>query len=74
MFSETTEPKISNERTDLWVSRENTRADPSKRILLVLDNFSSHVCEHTRKRAHQLGIDLVFLPVSSLGLNPLEQV
>jgi len=48
--------------------------NPGKRILLVLDNFSSHVCEHTRRRAHQLGIDLVFLPVGSPDLNPIEQV
>lgn len=48
--------------------------NPGKRILLVLDNFSSHICEYTRKRAHQLGIDLVFLPVGSAHLNPIEQV
>ena len=45
-----------------------------KRILLVLDNFSSHVCKYTRKRADQLGIDLVFLPVGSPHLNPIEPV
>jgi transposase len=27
-----------------------------------------------RKRAHQLGIDLTFLPVGSPDLNPIEQV
>jgi transposase len=48
--------------------------NPLRRILLVLDNFSSHVCEHTRKRAHQLGIDFVFLPVGSPHLNPIEPV
>jgi transposase len=48
--------------------------NPGARILLMLDNFSSHVCEYTRKRAHQLGIDLVFLPVGSPDLNPIEQV
>jgi transposase len=32
------------------------------------------VCEYTRKRAHQLGIDLVFLPVGSPDRNPIEQV
>ena len=32
--------------------------NPLTRILLVLDNFSSHVCAHTRERAHELGIDL----------------
>ena len=47
-----------------------------KRILLVLDNFSSHICKYTRKRAHELGIDLVlvFLPVGSPHLNPIEPV
>jgi transposase len=48
--------------------------NPGKRILLVLDNFSSHICKYTRKRAHELGIDLVFLPVGSPDLNPIEPV
>jgi transposase len=48
--------------------------NPRKRILLVLDNFSSHICKYTRKRAHKLGIDLVFLPVGSLHFNPIEPV
>ena len=48
--------------------------NPGTRILLVLDNFSSHICKHTRKRAHGLGIDLVFLPVGSPDLNPIEPV
>ena len=43
------------------------------RILLVLE-ITSHTCEYTRKRAHQLGIDLVFLSVGSPDLNPIEQV
>ena len=48
--------------------------NPGKRILLVLDNFSSHICKYTRKRAHELGIDLIFLPVGSPDLNPIESV
>lgn len=48
--------------------------NPGKRILLVLDKHGSHICEHTRKHAHQLGIDLVFLPSGSPHLNPIEQV
>ena len=48
--------------------------NPGERILLVLDNFSSHICKYTRKRAHELGIDLVFLPVGSPHLNPIEPV
>ena len=35
---------------------------------------SSHICEYTRKRAHQLGIDLIFLPSGSPHLNPIGQV
>ncbi len=48
--------------------------NPGKRILLVLDKHGSHVCEYTRRRAHQLGIDLVFLLSESPQLNPIEQV
>jgi len=48
--------------------------NPGKRILFVLDNFSSHICKYTRKRAHELGLDLIFLPVGSPHLNPIEPV
>ena len=48
--------------------------NPGKRILLVLDKHGSHVCEYMRKRAHQLGIDLVFLPSGSPHPNSIEQV
>jgi len=54
---------------------ENVREqNPGRRILLVLDKHGSHICEYTRKRAHQLGIDLIFLPSGSPHLNPIEQV
>jgi transposase len=48
--------------------------NPGKRILLVLDNFSSHICKYTRHRAYELGIDLIFLPTGSPHLNPIEPV
>ena len=48
--------------------------NPAKRILLVSDNHFAYTCEYTRRRAHQLGIDLVFLPVGSPDLNPIEPV
>lgn len=41
-------------------------------MLLILDNFSAHTCEYTRTRAAELGIELVFLPVGSPHLNPIE--
>jgi len=54
--------------------KERREQNPGTRILLVLDNFSLHICKYTRKRAHELGIDLVFLPVGSPHLNPIEPV
>jgi len=48
--------------------------NPLRGILLILDKHGSHRCEHTRKRAHQLGIDLIFLPTGSPHLSPIEKV
>jgi transposase len=48
--------------------------NPGARILLVLDKHGAHICEYTRKRAHQLGIDLLLLRSGSPHLNPIEQV
>ena len=48
--------------------------NPGKRILLVLDKHGAHRCKYTRKRAHELGIDLIFIPSGSPHLNPIEQV
>jgi transposase len=48
--------------------------NPCPRILLVLDKHGSHICEYTRKRAYQLGVDLIFLPSGSPHINPIEQV
>jgi transposase len=47
--------------------------NPGKRILLVLDKHGSHICQYTRKRAHQLGIDFIFIPSGSPHLNPIEK-
>jgi len=48
--------------------------NPGERILLVLDNFFSHICAYTRHRSHELGIDLLFLPVGSPHLILIEPV
>lgn len=48
--------------------------EEKERICKVVQKHGSHVCEHTRKRAHQLGIDLVFLPTSSPHLNQIEKI
>ncbi len=39
-----------------------------------MDNFSSHVSQFTRTRAEELGITLIFLPVASPHLQPIEPV
>jgi transposase len=48
--------------------------EEKERICEALDKHGAHRCKHTRKRAHQLGIDLIFLPTSSPHLNPIEKV
>lgn len=54
---------------------EEVRAEnPAGRILLVLDNFSSHRADVTRTRAEELDIRLAYLPPYSPDLNPIEQV
>ena len=57
-----------------WILEQFREQNPGKRILLVLDKHSSYTCEYTRKRTHELGIDLVFLPSGSPHLYPIEQV
>ena len=48
--------------------------NPTGWILLILDNFSSHTTQYTRTRAEELGITLVFLPLASPHLQPIEPV
>jgi transposase len=46
--------------------------NPKGRIMVVLDNFSSHHANLTLEKAEKLNIDLVFLPPYSPNLNPIE--
>jgi len=48
--------------------------NPFGTIILILDNFRSHVSELTKRYAHSLDIKLVFLPLYSPDLNPIEQI
>ena len=48
--------------------------DDYKAIIVVLDNFSTHVSNRVKKEAEQLGIYLVYLPPYSPDLNPIEFV
>ena len=43
-----------------------------KAIIVVLDNFSTHVSNRVKKEAEQLGMYLVYLPPYSPDLNPIE--
>jgi len=47
-------------------------SNPKKRIVMVLDNFSSHKASSTLKTAEELEIDLVFLPPYSPDSNPMK--
>jgi len=54
--------------------KEIRECNPEKKILLVLDNFSSHKAQVTREKAEELGVLLTYLPPYSPDLNPIEQV
>jgi len=56
------------------VLREFKEANPSKRIVIILDNFSSHRSKMVQEYARQNNIHLVFLPPYSPDLNPIEQI
>ncbi len=45
-----------------------------RRIVVILDRFSSHRAFDTIKCAEKLGIILVFLPPYSPDLNPIEYI
>lgn len=53
---------------------EIRECNPEKKILLLLDNFSSHKAQLTREKAEELGVLLTYLPPYSPDLNPIEQV
>lgn len=56
------------------VLEEFIKANLGKRIVLILDNFSSHRSQMVRDFAAQNNIELVFLPPYSPDLNPIEQI
>ena len=53
---------------------EIRRRNPVGWIIVLLDNFRSHVSRATREMADSLDIVLVYLPPYSPDLNPIEQV
>ena len=56
------------------VLEEFVNANPGKRIVIVLDNFSSHRSQMVREFAYRKNIHLVYLPPYSPYLNPIEQI
>jgi transposase len=48
--------------------------NPGRRIVMFLDNFMSHKANATRRFAEMLDIELVFIPVYSPQLNPIELI
>ena len=53
---------------------EFINANPNKRIVLILDNFTSHRSKMVREFAEENNILLIFLPAYSPDLNPIEQI
>jgi len=56
------------------VSREYKRANPNKRLVIVLDNFSSYHAIVVRQYAAGNNIHLAYLPPYSPDFNPIEQI
>ena len=56
------------------VLKEFKRANPNKRLIIVLDNFSLHHAILVREYAVENGIRFAYLPPYSPHLNPIEQV
>ena len=56
------------------VLKEFKRANPNKRLIIVLDNFSSHHAILVRNYAAENNIRFAYLPPYSPDLNPIEQV
>lgn len=55
-------------------SEIQNKLSSEKTIKLVLDNFKPHKSKFIEKIAEMLNIDLIFLPIRSPHLNPIEQV
>ncbi|VUT26234.1 MAG: Integrase core domain protein [Candidatus Methanolliviera sp. GoM_asphalt] len=65
--------KDSSKKEDVIEFLEEMRdKNRGKRIVVILDNFSSHRSFKTKKAVKDLGIVLVFLPPYSPDLNPIE--
>jgi len=45
-----------------------------KAVVVILDNFSSHKSKPVREKAMDMSIYLIYLPVYSPDLNPIEQI
>ena len=46
----------------------------AKAIVIILDNYSSHLAAKVKERAQELGIYLIHLPPYSPDLNPIEYI
>jgi putative transposase len=58
----------------LAVIAQFVAANPGKRLVIVLDNFSSHRAKVVQDFASSSNIILVYLPPYSPDLNPIEQI
>jgi putative transposase len=67
--------KENSKKEDVSEFLETIRQkNPGKKIVLILDNFTSHTANYTKQCARDCGIDLVYLPKYSPDLNPIEYI
>ena len=56
------------------MSSSSSRRPSSRGDVVILDNLGSHKGKEVRKAIRNVGARLVFLPINSPDLNPIEQV
>lgn len=64
----------SKQEDVIAVLEQFMNANPGKRLIIILDNFSSHRAKLVQEFALLNKIYLVFLPPYSPDLNPIEQI
>ena len=65
----------NSKKESICIFIEKIRANnPEKHIVVILDNFTSHKASDVREKAKKCDIELVYLPVYSPHLNPIEYI
>ncbi|MEM3431362.1 MAG: transposase [Candidatus Micrarchaeia archaeon] len=65
-------PENSKKESIISFLKKTRKRDQHKKIVIILDKLKQHHCTETIETAKNLNINLVFLPLYSPDLNPIE--